>query len=180
MAVNISAKINGYSILNNLNVFIGKGSAWLLFVMMCMMTAIVLLRYGFGISLIAMQELVAYAHATAFLLGAAFTLKSDEHVRVDIFYTNMSARSQAWVNCLGTLFLLLPFACFLLYGAWHYFIAAWSIQETSSEAGGLAFLFVLKAMMPLAAALLIYEALLIFYQQAKVVLLRSTDTQEVV
>ena len=68
---------------------------------------IVVLRYAFDQGAIAAQESVIYMHATAFMLGIAFTLKRDEHVRVDIIYTRLPARGRAWVDLCGHLLLLL-------------------------------------------------------------------------
>ncbi|RLA15254.1 MAG: C4-dicarboxylate ABC transporter permease, partial [Gammaproteobacteria bacterium] len=66
---------------------------------------IVLLRYGFDLGWIWLQETVTVMHALVFMLAAAYTLADDEHVRVDIVYNRMTKRARAWVNCLGVLFL---------------------------------------------------------------------------
>ena len=67
---------------------------------------IVVLRYGFDMGWVAMQESVIYLHAAIFMLGAAHTLKLDEHVRVDVFYRKYSVKNKAKVNFFGGLFLI--------------------------------------------------------------------------
>ena len=83
----------------------GKLISWLTLFMVLLTFLIVVLRYGFNIGWIAMQESVLYFHGTVFMLGAAYTLKADGHVRVDIFYQNFSIKGKALVNLLGALFL---------------------------------------------------------------------------
>ena len=155
-------------ILEKPNQWAGTFCAWSLFAMMLCNALVVVLRYGFGIGFIALQEAVNYFHAAAFMLGVAYTLQQNEHVRVDIFYQAFNPIQKAWVDALGTLTLLLPFAGFLLYCGWFFFLDAWHIKESSPEPGGLAFLYLYKAIMPLATFLLILQAL--------VLLLRSSRT----
>ena len=88
---------------------IGRIAAWGVLVVVLVEFTVVLLRYGFGIGSIWLQETVVYAHAALFMLAAAWTLAAGGHVRVDIFYARTSARHKAWVDLLGTAFFLLPF-----------------------------------------------------------------------
>jgi TRAP-type mannitol/chloroaromatic compound transport system permease small subunit len=83
----------------------------------------------------------------------------DGHVRVDIVYQRLSARGQALVNLLGALLLLLPVCTFLLWISWDYVATAWSLHEGSPEAGGLPYVYLLKTLIPLAAGLLILQAI---------------------
>ncbi|MEM7612733.1 MAG: TRAP transporter small permease subunit [Pseudomonadota bacterium] len=128
--------------LDNLNDWIGRGIAWLT-VLMVINTVIILIgRDLFNFGRIWMQELTTWMHASVFLLGAAYTLRANEHVRVDIFYSRFSTRGKAWVNLLGTLLLLLPVCGFILYESWDYVFGArgsWQSMETSRQAGGLGF-----------------------------------------
>jgi TRAP-type mannitol/chloroaromatic compound transport system permease small subunit len=92
------------------------------------------------------------------MLGAAYTLQQEEHVRVDIFYRNMSELRRAWVDLLGTLLFLLPLSLFLAYTAWDFVIVSWQLRESSREPGGLPYPFIplLKTallLMPLALTL---------------------------
>lgn len=118
--------------------------SWLTLFMVLITFAIVVLRYGFDMGWIAMQESVMYLHALVFLLGSAHTLRVDEHVRVDIFYRKYSPRRQALVDGLGTLFLLMPVNLFLLVISFEFVSNSWSMMEDSQEAGGLPFVYLLK------------------------------------
>jgi len=139
----------------------GAVVAWLTVVMVLGTFVIVVLRYAFDLGWIAMQESITWMHAAVFMLGAAYTLKRDEHVRVDIFYRGMTASRQAWVNLLGTAVFLLPLALFLAVSSWDYVTTSWAIREASREAGGLPYPFVpiMKSLIPATAGLLILQAL---------------------
>jgi len=136
---------------------IGQGIAWLTLFMVITQFSVVVLRYLFNIGWISMQESILYMHALVFMLGAAYTLKHDGHVRVDIFYHKMGARGKALVNVLGSLLLLLPVCVFIISYSWDYVANSWSLQEGSREAGGLAGLFLLKSSIVLLPVLLILQ-----------------------
>jgi TRAP-type mannitol/chloroaromatic compound transport system permease small subunit len=120
---------------------------------------IVVMRYGFDSGSIAMQEAVSYLHAAVFMLGAAYTLKHDGHVRVDIVYRRLSYRGKALVNLLGTLLLLLPVCLYILASSWEYVAFSWSLREGSQEAGGLDAVYLLKTAIPLMALLLLLQGI---------------------
>lgn len=141
-----------------INEWAGRAVAWLTVLMVIITFSVVVLRYGFDLGSIAMQESVIYLHALNFMLGAAYTLKHDAHVRVDIFYQRMGPRGQAWVDLVGTLLLLLPMCGFIFWSSWEYVTAAWDVRETSSEAGGLPFVYLLKSTLLLMPTLLIVQA----------------------
>jgi TRAP-type mannitol/chloroaromatic compound transport system permease small subunit len=90
------------------------------------------------------------------MLGAAYTLKRDEHVRVDIFYRGLSTRHKAVVDLAGTILFLFPVTAFIVISSWDYVSISWVIRESSREAGGLPYPFVpiLKSIIPLTAFLL--------------------------
>ncbi|MGD2137747.1 MAG: TRAP transporter small permease subunit [Gammaproteobacteria bacterium] len=135
----------------------GRLIAWLTLGMVIVTCAVVALRYLFQSGSIALQESVSYLHATVFMLGAAYTLKHDDHVRVDIFYQRLSRRSRAWIDLLGTLLLLIPMCLFILIGSLEYVSASWTIREGSREAGGLDAVFLLKTAIPAMALLLLLQ-----------------------
>ena len=114
-------------------------------VMTALMFLIVVLRYGFDLGWVAMQESAMYLHASIFLMGAAHTLKLDQHVRVDVFYRKFSPRRQAWVNLTGSLLFLLPLTLFILVMSWDYVAKSWQLMEASQAAGGLPLLYLLKS-----------------------------------
>lgn len=133
--------------------------SWLTLPMVVGTLVIVVLRYAFGLGWIWMQEAVVWMHALVFMLAASYTLKRDEHVRVDIFYRRMSPQRQAIVDILGIALLLLPVSIFVLAVSWDYVAVSWRIREGSREAGGLPYPFVpvLKSAIPLTALLLMIE-----------------------
>lgn len=136
---------------------VGKTVAWLTLAMVLLTTYLVVGRYVLRENSIALQELVLYMHATVFMLGAAYTLQRDEHVRVDVFYRGASPRSKAIINIIGTVCFLLPFAALILWFSWRYAMNAWQVREASSNAGGLPYVYWLKTLIPVFAAMLIVQ-----------------------
>jgi TRAP-type mannitol/chloroaromatic compound transport system permease small subunit len=136
---------------------IGRIAGWGVLVVVLVEFTVVLLRYGFGIGSIWLQETVVYAHAALFMLAAAWTLAAGGHVRVDIFYARTSARHKAWVDLLGTAFFLLPFMAALLFLSVPYVARSWAILERSRETSGLPLVFVLKTLIPGFAALMLLQ-----------------------
>lgn len=141
--------------------FTGRFLAWFTLFIVIVTFLVVLLRYGFDIGSIALQESTTYFHAFVFMLGAAYTLKHDGHVRVDIFYRKMTPTKKAWIDLLGTLLLLFPVCLFILIASWDYVFTSWSLLEESSEAGGLAYVYILKTSLLLMPSLLMLQGLAI-------------------
>lgn len=139
----------------------GRFLAWFTLFIVVITFLVVVLRYGFDIGSIALQESITYFHAFVFMLGAAYTLKHDGHVRVDIFYRNMTATKKAWIDFLGTLLLLFPVCLFILISSWDYVFTSWSLLEESGEAGGLAYVYILKTTLLLMPLLLMFQGLVI-------------------
>lgn len=138
---------------------LGRAVAWLTLAMALATLAVVIARYVLGINSVALQESVIYMHSAVFLLAAGFTLKRGGHVRVDIFYRRFHPRTRAWVDCVGTLVLLLPLCAFLLLISWEFVAGAWRDLETSPEPGGLPAVFLLKSLIPAAAVTLALQGL---------------------
>ncbi|MFN3843148.1 MAG: TRAP transporter small permease subunit [Rehaibacterium terrae] len=142
---------------------LARGAAWLcaLATLACvaLVSALVVARYAFSAGSQAVQELVVWLHAGAFLFGLAWTLREDGHVRVDIFQQRFPPRVAAWVEVAGGVLFLLPFCTFVVWMSWDYVAASWAVREGSREPGGLPALYLLKGMLPAAAALLGLQAL---------------------
>ena len=143
--------------LDQISEFSGRFIAWLTLFIVLITFLVVILRYGFDIGSIAMQESISYLHAFLFMLGAAYTLKHDGHVRVDIFYRNMTPAKKAWVDLLGTLLLLFPVCLFIFFSSWDYVLTSWSQLEESGEAGGLAYVYILKTALLIMPILLMLQ-----------------------
>jgi len=126
--------------------FTGKAIAWLTLAMVLVSFTIVVLRYGAGVGWIALQESVLYFHAIVFMLGAAYTLKADGHVRVDIFYQNFNEYQKAKVNLFGAVFFLLPVCIAIFMLSYDYVLTSWQIMEKSVEAGGLPLVYLNKSL----------------------------------
>lgn len=142
---------------NSMNDKIGRAVSWLTLILVLLTFSVVILRYCFNIGWIAMQEAMIYLHVLIFMLGAAYTLQKDKHVRVDIFYQYSSARVRAWIDFFGCVSLLLPVCVFIFWYSWDYVLDSWQIREGSRHAGGLPGLFLLKSVIPVMALLLILQ-----------------------
>jgi TRAP-type mannitol/chloroaromatic compound transport system permease small subunit len=139
--------------IDRLNAAIGRAAAWSCLFVVLVQFAVVLLRYVLGIGSIWLQESILYAHATLFMLAAAWTLQVGGHVRVDIFYADAAPRTRAVVDLVGALLFLLPFAIVLGVLSVPYVARSWAIFERSRETSGLPFVYLLKTLIPLFAAL---------------------------
>lgn len=144
--------------LDDLSDIVGRSIAWLVLLMMLVQFAIVVMRYVLNIHNTVMQESVMYMHAMVFMLGAAWTLRHDGHVRVDIFYRKMSVRGRAWVDLLGTLFLLFPIILFIAYMSFGYVLNSWIIMERSPD-GGIPAVYLLKSLILVMMALLLLQGI---------------------
>lgn len=152
----ISAKPD--NLLDRTSTAIGQAVAWLTLFMVIVTFVVVVMRYVFDAGLIWVQESVVWMHAVVFMLGAAYTLRDEDHVRVDVFYRAMGARRRAWIDLIGVIIFLLPLCLFLAWNSFDFVAQSWSIGEVSRESGGLPYPFVpmLKSillLMPLTVAL---------------------------
>lgn len=143
-----------------INHSVGVLVAWLALAMVLITFVVVVLRYVFDSGSIALQESVTYMYALLFMLGAAYTLQQEGHVRVDILYQRFSRRGRAWVNLLGTLFLLVPVSVFLLVSSWGYVADAWAVREASREAGGIPGVWLLKTLLLVMPVLMLVQGLI--------------------
>ncbi len=136
---------------------VGEAVSWLTLAMVLVTFAVVVLRYLFDTGWIAMQESVTFMHALVFMLGAAYTLRHEAHVRVDIFYRRHGPQGQALINLFGTVLLLLPLSVFVFWISWQYVADAWAVREGSREAGGLPGVYLLKSLLLVMPGLLILQ-----------------------
>jgi len=146
-------------VLDRISVVSGRITSWLTLLMVLVTVVIVVMRYVLDAGAVWLQESVVWMHAVVFMVGAAYTLQQDEHVRVDIFYRDMSARRRAWIDVLGTLLFLLPLCLVLGYQAWDFVAVSWQLGESSREPGGMPYPFV-----PLLKSVLLVMPLLLVVQ----------------
>ncbi len=154
----------------------GRLVSWATLLMVLITFVVVVLRYVFDLGWISLQESVTYLHAAVFMLGAAYTMKHQGHVRVDIFYQKMDVRGRAWVDTLGTLLLLLPVCVFVFWVSWVYVADSWRVLEGSREAGGLPAVFLLKTLMLLLPLTLGLQGLIMLVRNIS--LLRHTTAKD--
>ena len=136
----------------------GRTVSWLSLLLVLITFIVVVLRYVFDSGSIALQETSSYLHASIFLVGMAYTMQQNQHVRVDIFYARCSEQRKAWIDLFGSLLLLLPFMLFITWISWQYVIDSWSVLESSREAGGLPGVFLLKSLILVMTCLLSLQA----------------------
>jgi TRAP-type mannitol/chloroaromatic compound transport system permease small subunit len=128
--------------LDRINTTLGKASAWLTLVMVLVTFVVVVMRYVFDVGLIWLQESVVWMHAFVFMMGAAYTLEQEGHVRVDIFYGKMEPKGRALIDLAGVLIFLLPLTVFLALKAYDFVAVSWNLHESSRESGGLPYPFI--------------------------------------
>lgn len=136
----------------------GTMSSWLNVVLVLVISTDVLFRYFFDHTSVWVTELEWHFFSIIFLLGAAYTMQEDGHVRVDVFFQRGSARQRKIVNLTGHLFLLIPMCLFLIPPAWDYFYNSWIIGEGSGDPGGMPILYPIKAVIPIAFVLVLAQA----------------------
>lgn len=145
--------------LDALNEHIGRAVSWLSLALVLLIVYDVAMRYLFQAGSVALQELEWHLFALLFLLGAGYTLKYDEHVRVDIIYQRLHPRVRAAIDVGGAALFLIPFCILVAYSAWPFIYDAFIYNEASSDPGGLPYRYLLKAAIPLGMGLLIIQAL---------------------
>jgi TRAP-type mannitol/chloroaromatic compound transport system permease small subunit len=142
------------TMLNKLADATGSCIAPLTFIMMLLTCAVVIARYWFNTGLTPVAEGVMFLHACVFMLGIAYTLRTGDHVRVDIIYQRLSRRAQACIDLLGAFLFLFPVAAYIFIASLDYVGLSWRLQESSPEPGGLPATYLLKGLIPLMAILL--------------------------
>lgn len=155
--------------IDRVNERLGRWIYWLSFIMVIVGAYNAIARYfdrytGWGLSSNMYIETQWYLFSVLFLLGAAYTLKHDAHVRVDVLYGRLSERKKAWINLLGTCVFLFPFCLLMLLTAIPSVINSWSVMEMSPDPGGLP-RYPIKSVILLAFVLLIVQGVSITIRQ---------------
>ena len=118
----------------------------------------IVLRYLFNINFIFLQELVMYMHAFIFLFGISLCLKEDTHVRIDIFSSKLEIGYRNLIDQIGLIIFIVPFCLFVIYESSSLIIRSWLMLESSSEAGGLPIVFILKTSIYIFSFLILLQA----------------------
>jgi TRAP-type mannitol/chloroaromatic compound transport system permease small subunit len=138
---------------DRINERIGKSVAWLGLAAVIVCTANAVARYAFNVGSNAWLELQWYFNSAVFLLIAGFALKRNEHVRIDVINGKLPVHAQAWIDILGGLFMLLPTVAIIAWYSWPSLVNSWTINEYSSDPGGL-IRWPVRLLIPLAFGLL--------------------------
>lgn len=158
--------------IDRFNEWTGRLVYWLTLGMVLIGAYNALVRYlgrftGLNLSSNTYIELQWYMFSIVFLLGAAYTLRHDAHVRVDVLYGRLSARGRAWINVLGTVLFLIPFCLFVLWTSWPTVRNAWAVLEQSPDPGGLP-RYPIKTLIPLAFVLLMLQGVALLIRQVAI------------
>ncbi len=131
-------------VLNSFSDKIGLISSFLILILIILVSLSVILRYVFSIGFVWLQDLYIWIHAIFILLGISYTLKKDEHVRIDLLYRSWSKKTKNIINFVGILIFGVPLTYFLIKNGSDYFIRSYNLNESSKESGGLPNIFILK------------------------------------
>jgi TRAP-type mannitol/chloroaromatic compound transport system permease small subunit len=144
--------------IDSLTIGVGRAAAWLYPLLVLVLLVNVVARYGFGVGSIELEEFQWHLYAAAFLLGLAYTYATDEHVRVDILAGRLATRTRLWIELLGALLLLAPFAGIATFHAWEFFWQSFALGERSPMPSGLPARWVIKGILFASLALLSLQA----------------------
>lgn len=153
---------------NNISGAFGWLAGWLCILMIAVVFIDVVARYLFESGSIAMQELEWHLFAAVFLLGAAYTMRENANVRVDVFYERMSIRKKAIVDLFGTVFFVIPMCTLILYSAYDFVAYSYAVQEVSNDPGGLPYRFAFKALLPLGYLLVLIQSLAVISRNIRI------------
>ena len=131
--------------IDRINTLVGYLCGIFAFTMVLVVFTVVVMRYGFSIGFIWMQEVYVWLHSFIFMLGSGFTYLANEHVRIDVFYRDASNKYKATVDLLGNIFLLAPFLYIIWKYSYPFVYRSFLMNEVSREAGGMPSLFILKS-----------------------------------
>jgi TRAP-type mannitol/chloroaromatic compound transport system permease small subunit len=153
--MNIMLKLAGG--IDAINERIGRMAIWLILIVVMISAGNAVSRFTFNLSSNAMLEVQWYLFSAIFLFCAAYVLKRNEHIRIDVIAGRLSERAQNWIDVFGILVFLLPMALMIGWLSWPVFMNAWNSGEMSPNPGGL-IRWPVRLMMPVGFALLILQA----------------------
>jgi len=154
----MNALLRFSNLVDALNERIGKASSWLILVAVVICSVNAVIRYAFNMSSNGWLEIQWYLNSAMFLLVAAYALKLNAHVRIDVIAGKLSARAQAWIDLLGGVFMLLPAMLIIAWYSWPSLINSFHIHEMSSDSGGLV-RWPVRLLIPVAFGLLALQGL---------------------
>ena len=147
---------------------IAKVISWLTILLILTIVIDVIFRYSMSITSAASFELEWHFFSAIFLLGSAYALQNDRHVRVDVFYQKFSEKRKAWVDIFGILLFLFPFCVITIWESLSFVSNSFEINETSPQPGGLPFRWIIKAAIPAGFGLLLLQGLSLLIKNFKI------------
>jgi len=166
---NYELKMEKFSrLVDNVTEISGNITSWATSLLVLIVVVDVAARYLFSESSVALQELEWHLFAFIFLGAAAYTLKQNEHVRVDLFYSKCSERKKAIINIIGVVLFLLPFTIVTITSSFDFISASFRFGETSPDPGGLPARYVIKSLLPLSFLLILLQGIVIIGKSVKV------------
>ncbi len=150
--------------IDQVNEWIGRKIAWLTSLLVLIIFGDVVMRYFFNTSSAGVFELEWHLFAAIFLLGAAYTLKHDKHVRVDVFYARLNKKQQAWINLIGSLLFLFPFCIVVISSSYKFVENSFYFRESSPDPGGLPARFIIKSTITIGFFLLLMQGLSLVFK----------------
>ena len=156
--------ING---IQSLSRFLGRTISWSSIILIFIIVSDVFFRYVFSLTSAATYEIEWHLFGLMFLLGAAWTLDQDKHVRVDLFYQNFSPKMKASINLIGTLIFLIPFCWVTLITSIDFVQSSFLHNETSPDPGGLPARYLIKLAIPVGFGLLILQGIVVIINSIK-------------
>lgn len=157
--------MNSYiRIIDKMNEKIGTLVSWLTAFLVLLTCYDVVVRYIFKESSVAFQELEWHLFAIIFLVSAAYTLRIDEHVRVDLFYSRFKEEKKALIDFIGSILFLIPFCFVVIFASREFVIDSFLLKETSPDAGGLPARYIIKACIPFSFFLLLLQGIALTFK----------------
>lgn len=132
-------------VINGINRLIGNVFAWVSLAIVVVCFTVVVQRYAFSTTRLWMQDLYVWLNGAMFTAVAGYALLRNDHVRVDIFYRPASPKKKAFIDLIGVVFFLMPFAWLIYTYGWNFVARSWRLYEGSSNIGGMPGLFILKS-----------------------------------
>ena len=159
--------ING---IQSLSRFLGRTISWSSIILIFVIVSDVFFRYIFSLTSAATYEIEWHLFGLMFLLGAAWTLDQDKHVRVDLFYQTFSPKMKAFINLIGTLIFLIPFCWVTFITSIDFVQSSFLLNETSPDPGGLPARYLIKLAIPMGFGLLILQGIVVIINSIKTLL----------
>jgi len=157
------------SFFKSYNKILGNITAFIMLLMMINVFFDVILRYFFSSGSIGLQEMEWHLFSVMFLIGIAYALNEEAHVRVDFLYDNMKKKKKAYINVFGTIFMLIPFSILIIYGSYEFVYDAYLYNEISEDPGGLTHRWIIKFMIPFSFLLLILSSIGYIYKNIQII-----------